>query len=185
MLVDVVIVVGVILAGLLAYAASRPNTFRVTRSQSVQAPADRIFPHIADFHKWSAWSPWEKLDPAMKKTYSGAGSGKGAVYGWAGNDKAGQGRMEIVDAAAPSLIRIKLDFLKPFEAHNTAEFALAPQGGSTEVTWTMYGPQSFMLKAMSLFMSMDSMVGKDFAAGLASLKTIAESQTPVSRSVST
>jgi uncharacterized protein YndB with AHSA1/START domain len=181
MLVNILIVVGVLLAGLLIYAATRPGSFRVERTQTIQASPDRIFDLIGDFHSWSAWSPWEKLDPAMKKTYSGASSGKGAVYAWAGNDKAGEGRMEIVEAVSPSLIRIKLDFLKPFESHNTAEFTLERKGDSTEVRWAMHGPQAYMLKLMSIFFSMDKMVGKDFAAGLANLKAIAESRTAVSK----
>ena len=115
----------------------------------------------------------------MKKTYSGANSGKGAVYTWAGISKAGEGRMEIIDAVAPSLLRIKLDFLKPFEGHNTAEFTLEG-AGPTDVTWAMYGPQPYMFKLMSIFLSMDSIVGKDFAAGLANLKAIAESQSVIS-----
>jgi uncharacterized protein YndB with AHSA1/START domain len=140
MLVTVAIVVGVLLVALLGYAATRPNTFQVQRKQSIQAPPDRIFALIEDYRKWAAWSPYEKLDPAMKKTFSGSERGKGAVYNWAGNDKAGEGRMEIVDAVSPRLVKIKLDFLKPFEGHNTAEFTLDPKGGDTDVTWGCSGP---------------------------------------------
>jgi hypothetical protein len=174
MLFTIAIVVAVLLAALLGFAATRPNTFEVKRAQSVQAPAERIFPLIDDFHKWVSWSPYEKLDPTMTKTFSGAQSGKGAIYNWAGNSKAGEGRMEIVEAAAPSRIRIKLDFLKPFEGHNTAEFTLEAKGPATNVTWAMYGPQPFLFKLMSIFLSMDKMLGKEFAAGLANLKAIAE-----------
>jgi hypothetical protein len=180
MLIAIAIAAIVLLAGLLGYAATRPDTFRISRTQSIQSPADRIFDLIADFHRWSAWSPYEKLDPAMKKTFSGADNGKGAIYAWAGNSKAGEGRMEIVDAVSPSQIRIKLDFLKPFEGHNIAEFFLEAKGASTEITWAMHGPQPYMFKVMSVFFSMDSMVGKDFAAGLTNLKAIAESQTVIS-----
>jgi uncharacterized protein YndB with AHSA1/START domain len=180
MFVVIAIAVGVLLAALLGYAATRPDTFRVQRSQSMQTPPDRIFELIDDFHKWASWSPYEKLDPAMKKTFSGARSGKGAVYMWAGNSKAGEGRMEILDTVPASKTTIKLDFLKPFEGHNTAEFTLDARGGATEVTWAMYGPQPYMFKLMSVFFSMDKMVGKAFSAGLVNLKAIAESQTVIS-----
>ena len=179
MLVTIAIVVGVLLAALLGYAATRPDTFRVQRTQSMQAPPERIFDLIDDFHNWASWSPYEKLDIAMKKTFSGAARGKGAVYTWAGNSKAGEGRMEIL-SAVPSRITIKLDFLKPFEGHNTAEFTLDSKGGSTDVTWAVYGPQPFMFKLMSIFLDMDKMMGKEFAAGLANMKAISESRTVVS-----
>ena len=175
MFITIAVVIGVLLAALLAFAATRPNTFHVRRTHSIQAPPDRIFAQIADFHNWAAWSPFEKLDPAMTKTFSVATSGKGAVYNWAGNSKAGEGRMEIVEAVAPSLIRIKLDFLKPFEGHNTAEFTFKANGPSTEVTWAMSGAQPFMLKVISIFVSMDKMLGKHFEEGLANLKAVAES----------
>ena len=174
MLVTIAILVGVLIVGLLGYAATRPGTFQVKRNQSMQAPPDRIYPLIADYRNWAAWSPYEKLDPTMNKTFSGAASGKGAVYNWAGNNKAGEGRMEIVDAVSPRLIKIKLDFLKPFEGHNTSEFTLDTRGGSTNVTWAMYGPMPFMFKLMSIFVNMDNMLGKDFAEGLSNLKAIAE-----------
>ncbi len=169
----IIIVIVVLLAGLIGFAATRPDTFRVQRTTSIQAPPQKIIPLIQDFHNWTSWSPWEKLDPALKRTYSGAASGKGAVYEWEGNKKVGQGRMEITETA-PSEIIIKLDFLKPFEAHNTAEFTLQPSGDSTSVTWATYGPNVFIAKVMSLFFSMDKMIGKDFETGLANLKTAAE-----------
>lgn len=170
----IAIAIVVLIAGLLAYAATRPDTFRVERTVSIQAPPEKIFPLINDFHSWGSWSPYEKLDPTMKKTYSGAESGQGAVYEWAGNNKAGSGRMEIVETMPPSQVQIKLDFSKPFEAHNTTEFTLEPQGNATNVTWAMHGPSPFMTKVMSIFMSMDSLVGKDFETGLANLKALAE-----------
>jgi hypothetical protein len=179
MFVTIAIVVVVLLLGLLAFAATKPNTFEVRRAQSIQSPADRIFPLIGDFHNWASWSPFEKLDPTMAKTFSGAPSGKGAIYSWAGNSKAGQGRMEIVEAAAPSRVRIKLDFLKPFEGHNTTEFTLEANGPATHVTWAMYGPAPFMMKVMSIFFSTDKMLGKEFAEGLANLKAIAEARQSV------
>ena len=170
--VVVVLVIGV--AGLLGFAAIKPDEFRIQRAASIKAPPEKIFPLINDFHNWVSWSPWEKLDPALKRTYSGAASGRGAVYEWEGNKKVGQGRMEIMESSPSSKITIKLDFLKPFEAHNTAEFTLDRQGDSTTVTWVMNGRQPYMFKVMSLFFSMDKMIGKDFEAGLANLKSITE-----------
>src|ERR1035438_9876344 len=170
MLVTIAIVVGVLLAALLGYAATRPDTFRVQRTQSMQAPPERIFDLIDDFHNWASWSPYEKLDIAMKKTFSGAARGKGAVYAWAGNSKAGEGRMEILNATPASRITIKLDFLKPFEGHNTAEFTLDSRGGSTDVTWAVYGPQPFMFKLMSIFLDMDKMRSEEHTSELQSLR---------------
>jgi hypothetical protein len=167
-------IIVVLLAALLGYAATKPDAFRVQRSASIKAPPERIFPHINDFHNWAPWSPWEKLDPLMTKTHSGAASGRGAVYEWEGNKKVGKGRMEIVEESIPSRVRIKLDFFKPFEAHNTAEFTLAGRGESTEITWAMDGTQPFMFKVMSVFLSMDKLIGKDFETGLANLKSIVE-----------
>lgn len=170
----IAIVVLVLIAGLLVYAATRPDSFSVERSVSIKAPPQKVFSLIDDFHNWGSWSPWEKLDPAMKKTYTGAASGQGAVYEWTGNSKVGQGRMEIVDASA-SKVTIKLDFLRPIEGHNVAEFNLAPQGDGTEVTWSMHGPSPYMAKLMGVFVSMDKMIGGDFEKGLANLKSVAES----------
>ncbi len=168
------IVVVVLLAAVLIFAATKPDAFRVERATSIKAPPEKIFTLINDFHNWPAWSPWEKLDPAMKRSHSGATNGKGAVYEWEGNSKVGQGRMEIQDTSSPSKVTIKLDFLKPFEAHNTAEYTLETKGDATKVIWAMYGPSPFMSKVMQVFASMDSMVGKDFETGLANLKAIAE-----------
>ena len=179
MFLDVVIVLGVLLIGLLAFAATRPNTFQVSRSQSIQAPPDRIYALIEDYRNWAQWSPYERLDPTMKKTFSGASKGKGAIYQWSGNSKAGEGRMEIIDAAPPGLVKIKLDFLKPFVGHNTSEFRLDARSGVTNVTWAMYGPQAFAFKLMSIFCSMDKMLGKDFETGLGNLKAIAEGKIAV------
>jgi len=170
----IVVILLVVVAAILILAAMKPATFRITRATSITAPPEKIFPLIADFRAWSAWSPWEKMDPALKRSYSGPGSGQGAVYAWEGNSKVGKGRMEIIDAPPPSRVAIKLDFLKPFEAHNTAEFTLTPRGSTTDVTWAMHGPNLFIGKVMSLFVSMDRMVGKDFETGLANLKAEAE-----------
>ena len=174
MLKKIAIVVVILLAVVLGLAAAKPDTFRVQRSTSIKAPPEKIFPLLNDFHRWDVWSPWEKMDPAMKRTHSGAEKGKGAVYEWEGNDKVGKGRMEMTESTPPSKVVIKLDFLKPFEAHNTAEFTLQPQGDSTNVTWVMDGPAPFISKVMQVFVSMDSMVGKDFETGLANLKAAAE-----------
>ena len=177
----IAVLVVVPLAAVLIFAATKPDTFRVQRATSIKAPPEKIFPLIADFHGWGAWSPYEKLDPAMKRTYSGATNGKGAVYEWDSDGKAGKGRMEITDAPTPSKVTIKLDFLKPFESHNTAEFKLEPRGDTTELTWAMYGPNLFIGKVMSIFFDMDKMIGKDFEAGLAALKTVSEQQSAALR----
>jgi hypothetical protein len=167
-------VIVVVVAGILIYAATKPNEFRVQRSLAIKASPDKIYPLIVDLHGWAAWSPYEKKDPDMKRSFSGAERGKGAVYEWNGNKNVGHGRMEITETAAPSKVVIKLDFFSPFEAHNTAEFTLAPQGDSTNVTWSMYGPNVFMGKVMQVFMNMDRMVGTDFEAGLQALKARVE-----------
>jgi len=146
----------------------------VQRATSVKAPPEKIFPLITDLHSWSSWSPWEKKDPAMKRTYSGAPSGKGAEYAWEGNSKVGEGRMEITDVSPPSKVTIKLDFVKPMEGHSIAEFKLEPKGDSTNVTWTMYGPTAYVAKVIGIFVSMDEMIGKEFETGLANLRTVAE-----------
>jgi hypothetical protein len=170
----IVAVIVVLVIALLVFAATKPNTFRVQRAASIKAGPEKVFANINDFHNWPAWSPWEKLDPTMKKTHSGSANGKGAVYEWDGNKKVGKGRMEITDSSPSSRVMIKLDFFRPFEAHNTAEFTLQAQGDSTNVTWAMEGQSPFMFKVMQIFMSMDKMIGKDFETGLANLKSIAE-----------
>ena len=170
----IAITVAIAIAIVLILAATKPDTFSVRRVTTVRAPPEKIFPLINDFHQWGTWSPWEDKDPAMKRTYSGAGSGKGAVYAWDGNKNVGTGRMEILEVSAPSKIVIKLDFFKPFEAHNTAEFTMLPQGDATSLRWLMHGPAPFMSKVMQVFMNMDKMIGKDFEAGLAKLKNLTE-----------
>jgi hypothetical protein len=169
-----VTVVVVLLAALLGFAATKPDTFRVERATSIKAPPEKIFPLINDLRSWGAWSPWEKLDPTMKRTYSGAANGLGAVYEWEGDGKVGAGRMEITESSPSSRVILKLDFLKPFEAHNVAEYTLEAKGDSTNITWAMHGPSPFVSKVMQVFFSMDRMVGKDFETGLANLKAIAE-----------
>jgi uncharacterized protein YndB with AHSA1/START domain len=173
-IVVIAIILAVVIAIVLILAATKPDSFSVERAIDISAPADRVFPLINDFHQWGGWSPWENRDPAMQRTYEGPASGKGAVYGWEGNKNVGSGRMEIIEAQPPSKILIKLDFLKPFEAHNTAEFTMLPQGATTHLTWVMRGPANFMSKLMQVFMNLDQMIGKDFEAGLAGLKKLAE-----------
>ena len=147
---------------------------RVERSTGINAPADKIFRMINDFHQWSVWSPYEHRDPQMKRTYSGAASGVGSVYEWEGDSNVGQGRMEILQSSPPGKIVIKLDFIKPWEGHNTAEFTLTPRDNGTQVSWLMHGPANFMSKVMGLFMNFDRMIGKDFEAGLEKMKSVAE-----------
>ena len=171
----VAIVLAIALAIVLILAAAKPDTFNVQRATTVKAPAEKIFPLISDFHQWGTWSPYETRDPAMKRSYSGAASGKGAVYGWDGNRNVGSGRMEILETSAPAKIVIKLDFIKPFEGHNTAEFTILPQGDATDVTWMMHGPAPFMSRLMQVFMNIERMIGKDFEIGLANLKKLTES----------
>ncbi len=174
MLKTIAVVVIVAVLALLAFAATRPDTFRVERQTTIKAPPDKIFPLINDFHKWSEWSPWEKIDPSMKRSFSEAISGKGAVYAWDGSGKAGAGRMEILDAPPSTKVVIKLDFIKPFEGHNTAEFTLKAVGADTQVNWVMHGPAPFISKLMGIFFNMDKMIGTDFEAGLNNLKAAAE-----------
>ena len=159
---------------LLAYAATRPDSFSVQRTTTINAVPDKVLPLLTDFHRWPEWSPWEKLDPTMKRTHSGAANGVGAIYEWDGNDKVGAGRMEVTGIQAPSKVNVKLDFKRPFESQNTTEYSLVPKGSATELTWTMSGPSPFISKVMGIFVSMDKMIGKDFEAGLANIKGVAE-----------
>jgi hypothetical protein len=170
----VLIVILVAVAALLAFAATRPATFRVERATTINAAPEKVFGFLNDFRQWGGWSPWEKLDPGMQRTHSGAASGKGAIYAWEGNKAVGAGRMEITDSAPPNRLGIKLDFFRPFEAHNNIEFTLKPSGSGTLITWAMLGNNNFMGKLMSVFMNMDKMIGKDFDAGLVNLKSLAE-----------
>lgn len=163
-----------IVAVILIYAATRPDSFQVQRTVSIKASADKIFPQINDFHNWVAWSPYEKIDPNMKKTYTGPESGKGTVYEWEGNRMVGKGRMEIIDSLAPNKIVLKLDFDKPIEGHNIVEFTLSPSGDTTEVTWAMSGRTAYVAKIVGIFVSMDHMIGKEFATGLNNLKALTQ-----------
>ncbi|MBL6614741.1 MAG: SRPBCC family protein [Reyranella sp.] len=169
----IAVIAVVVIAGILIYAATKPDSFRVQRTASIKAPPDKIHALIADLKAWPVWSPYEKKDPAMKRSFGAVTAGKGATYAWEGNKDVGQGNMEIVESS-PQKVLIKLDFLKPFEAHNMAEFILAPKGVTTNVTWAIYGPSPYMSKVMGTFMDFDKMIGRDFEQGLADLKAAAE-----------
>ncbi len=173
MLRIIVILIVLAIIVVLVLASMKPDVFRLERNTRIGAPTDKIFGLINDFHRWAAWSPWEKMDPGMQRTVSGEPSGKGAVYAWKGNKKVGEGRMEILESTSSRIV-INLDFLAPFEAHNTAEFTLTPAAGETRVNWSMQGPTPFVGKIMHVFMNMDRMVGKDFEKGLTAMKSVAE-----------
>jgi hypothetical protein len=171
----------IILIGLaaivLAFAgivAMQPSEFRITRTTVISAPAPAVFAQVNDFHKWQAWSPWEKMDPALKRTYEGAPAGTGAIYSWAGNNQVGVGRMTITESRPSDLIGIKLEFLKPFAATHTAEFTFKPEGDQTAVTWSMAGENKFVAKGLGLVMNMDKMIGGQFEQGLAQMKAVVE-----------
>jgi uncharacterized protein YndB with AHSA1/START domain len=167
-------IVAVVVGAILIYAATKPDAFRVERSIAIKAPAEKIFPLINDFRQWEPWSPWEKMDPALKRTYSGANNGVGAAYEWQGNKDVGHGRMEITESTTPSKVVLKLHFIKPFEANNTVEFVLSKDGDNTRVTQAMYGPSPYISKLIGLVFSMDKMVGTKYEEGLGTLKNIAE-----------
>lgn len=170
----VLVAVALALAVVLVMAARRPDTFRVERSVAIAAPPERIFPLIADLRAFATWSPFEKKDPAMQRTYGGPPSGPGATYDFDGNAQVGKGRVQVTGAEPPRSVTMQLDMHSPMEAHNVVEFTLAPSGGTTTVTWAMHGPSSFLPKLLGLFMDMEGMVGRDFEAGLAALKAAAE-----------
>lgn len=153
------------------YAATKPDIFRVARSTTIQAPPD---PMISDLRNFPSWSPYETKDPAMRRTYSGPETGKGAVYEWDGDKNVGKGSLEIADLSPPSKVTLNLNFVRPFEAHNIVEFTLVPHGAETDVTWSMQGPTPFLAKILHVFVDMDHMVGQDFETGLAKLKALAE-----------
>ncbi len=156
------------------FVATRPSAFRIERTAAVAAPPAMVYAQVADFHRWSAWSPWAHLDPQMEVQFTGAPSGVGAVYQWNGNDKVGQGRMTIETARPGEQIGIKLEFMKPWAQTNRTDFLLKPEAGGTRVAWVMTGTNDFVGKAFGVFMNMDKMVGGDFEKGLASLRTVSE-----------
>ena len=174
MVVKILAVLAVVAVGLVLFVATRPSEFRVARTATVSAPAAAVFAQVNDFHNWPAWSPYARRDPAMKQTFEGAPSGVGAIYTWSGNHEVGEGRSTIVESRPGELVRIKLEFIRPFAATNTAEFTFAPRGDRTVVTWSLAGRHTFMGKAVGLFMDLDRMVGADFEKGLAQMKQVAE-----------
>lgn len=169
-----VYVVLALIAIVLVYAAFKPDTFRVERSTTIQAPPGKIFPLINDFHQWEQWSPWEKEDPAIQRAYSDAAKGVGAVYEWNGNKRIGQGRMEIVTSEPPSKVSIKIDFFRPMEGHNMIDFLITQSGEVSTLTHAMHGPSPYLSRLMTMFFSMDKMIGAKFEEGLASIKALAE-----------
>ncbi len=174
MLKKVLIGVAAAILLLLVVIATRPATFHIERSATMPVAPESAFAQVNDFHAWSAWSPWEKLDPNMKRTHGGAPSGVGATYAWLGNDEVGEGRMTIEKSEPGKLVQIKLEFLKPFAATNTATFSFSPSGNGTKVTWAMDGNNSFVSKAFHMVMDMDKLIGSDFEKGLAAMKAAAE-----------
>ncbi|MCE9637805.1 MAG: SRPBCC family protein [Planctomycetes bacterium] len=175
MLKKILLAVAALVVVLLVVVAMQPGTYHVERSVTMAAPADAVYAQVADFHKWDAWSPWAKIDPACKNTFEGAASGTGAVFAWDGNDEVGAGRMTITEAKPSEHVGIRLDFLRPFEDTAMSDFHFQPAGsGSTTVRWTMDGKNNFIGKAFCLFMDMDKMVGDSYEQGLASMKAIVE-----------
>jgi polyketide cyclase/dehydrase/lipid transport protein len=167
-----------VLALLLIAVAARPTHYKVARSAVVLAPASAVYAQVAEFRRWEKWSPWEKLDPAMQKVYSGTDAAPGATYAWKGNDKVGEGRMTLLDARPGESVAIRLEFVKPFASVCATGFRFSPREAGTDVTWTMEGDNDFLGKAFSLFLDMDKMIGGDFERGLASLKALAEAERP-------
>jgi len=174
MLKKILIGLAVIVAGFLAVVAMQPAEFHVTRTATISAPLPAVFAQVNDLHNWEAWSPWGKLDLAMRQSYAGTPAGTGAIYTWSGNNKVGEGRMTITESSPSDLIRLKLEFLKPFAATCTSEFIFKPAGNQTAVTWSMAGRNNFIAKAFGLFMNSEKMVGGDFEKGLAQMKSVAE-----------
>jgi hypothetical protein len=174
MLKKILLLIPAVIIILVVVAALQPADFKVMRTATISAAPATVFAQVNDFHQWKAWSPWAKMDPAMKESYEGVTAGTGAAYSWAGNSKVGEGRMTITESRASELVKIKLEFLKPFAAVNTAEFGFKPEGSQTLVTWSMTGQKSFFCKMITLFVSMDRMVGGDFEKGLSQMKTVAE-----------
>src|SRR5881296_1841245 len=182
MLIKILVALAVIVLGFVGVVAMRPSEYRVARTATIAAPAPAVFAQVNDFHKWDAWNPWAKLDPAMKQAYAGAPAGIGAIYTWAGNSEVGEGRMTLTESRPRDLVRIRLEFLKPFATTSTAEFAFKPEGNRTVVTWSMAGNVNFMAKIVHLFMDMDRMIGDKFEQGLARLKSITEAGQSTARS---
>lgn len=176
MIKKLLLAVVVVLAVFAVFVATRPGSYRVSRSKAISAPPTTVYAQVADFHQWEKWSPWAKLDPAMKTSFEGPVGAAGSSYAWTGNDKVGEGRMTIEEARPGERLRIRLEFVRPFASTNSTTFTFAPKSGATETTWTMQGNNGFAGKAFGIFMDMDKMIGNDFDKGLAQLKTVAESE---------
>ncbi len=176
MLQKIALAIGCIIVLILGVAAMQPDDYKITRSLVIAAPPSDVFAQINDFHKWAAWSPWEKKDLNMKKTFSGPAEGVGTIYDWSGNSDVGEGRMTLTASQPAEKIAIKMEFKKPFEDTGTAEFLFKPEGAGTNVSWSMAGKYNFISKVVCLFMSMDKMIGGDFEQGLSQLKTVVEAK---------
>ena len=183
MLIKIVLVLAVVVVGFLAFVATRPSAFHIERSARIAAPPAVVFAQVNDFHRWEGWSPWAKMDPAMKTTYSGAPAGEGAAYAWVGNSQVGEGKMTITGSKPTDHIVVRLEFLKPMAATNTATFTFTPAAGGTDVTWAMDGNNGFVAKGFSVVVNMDKMLGAYFDQGLAAMKTVAESERQAPRAV--
>ncbi len=181
MLIKILAVLVVLVIAFLVIVSMRPSEFRVTRSAAIPAPPEAVFAQVNDLHKWQEWSPWAKLDPEAKNTFVGPPAGVGAAFSWAGNNQVGEGRMTIIESRPNELVRFKLDFIKPFTGTNIAEFTFKPEGNQTVVTWSMTGHNSFVFKAVGLFMNCDKMCGDQFEKGLADLGAVAAVSAPVSQ----
>jgi Polyketide cyclase / dehydrase and lipid transport len=175
--IAVLVLVLILIGAVFVFIGTRPGSFRIERSAPIGAPPDVVFSIVNDLHQWGRWSPYDKRDPAMKKTFEGASAGPGAVYAWNGNNQVGEGRLTIMESKPGELVSMKLEFFRPFACTNKASFTMAPSEGGTRVTWAMEGKNTLMGKAISLFMDMDKMVGKDFEEGLANLNAAAEAET--------
>jgi hypothetical protein len=176
MLKKILLLLVVGIAGLAVYVAMQPDHFRIERRTTVNAPPQAVFAQVNEFRKWDNWSPWAKLDPNSKVAFEGPQVGQGAVFKWRGNDKVGEGKMTLVESKPAALVRIEVEFVKPFEGSSTSEFTFRPQGGGTEVVWVSYGPMNFISKAMCLIMNMEKMLGPDMEKGLVQMKAVAEDQ---------
>jgi Polyketide cyclase / dehydrase and lipid transport len=174
MLLRILLALAVLVVVAAVVIALQPSHFRIARTLTMRAPAPVVFAQVNDFHNWRAWSPFAQVDPAMQESYAGAAAGMGAVYTWSGDKRAGEGRMTLTDSLSPERIRIRLEFVRPMTATNTAEFTFQPQGDGTAVTWSMEGDRNFLFKAVGLFMNMDKIVGGEFEKGLQQMKSIVE-----------
>jgi len=174
MITNLLIAIAIIVFGLVLFIATRSPDFSVMRSARISAPPGVVFGQVNDFHNWEAWSPWAKIDPAVKNTFEGSPAGAGAIFRWAGNNKVGEGKMTITESRPDGLVRIRLEFMKPFKATNTTEFTFKPEGHQTVVTWNMFGTNNFLAKTIHLFMNMEKMVGGQFEQGLAQMRSVAE-----------